>query len=714
VRLWELPGGRELARLDHDGVVRAVAFTGDGRSLVAAADGARSDLLSASVTSWDTASGRRQQQLAVRQSVTGFSLDGRYFATADFKEGTLVRETASGNQVIRISQDVVERFASAVALSPDHHYLAAALNEGLKNYRTYVWELPSRAQRCTFEYGSDVRALAFSSDGRWLAAGGEDNTARVWALDGCRETARISLADEIGAVAFSPDGKFLATGSRDRTARVWALPEATELARLTFGGVVSGVTFSPDGRYVAAASSDRTARVWQWRSDEDLTTEVCARVGRSLTREEWREYLGQEPYRETCAGLTAPRAGTPPANGVAIAGRTPSTRPVPLELESGSHEPTRPSRASAPAAHAPELVVKQDQSSPVNDVAFSPDGTRLAVADWNGVGFWDLTIGCLDARILGRTENESGVRVEAIAFSPDGKLLAGHGSGRGAWLFDLQARTIKRRLETEDEIKSLAFSPDGKLPAAGDDHNAITLWDVASGAQVRQMKEHEGTVTSLAFSPDGKLLVSGGGDDTTRFWDVAGGNQLRRVKGGTNYATVNAVAFSPDGRSVANGALQLLDTTSGTVQDTLDDISGPLDRLVFSPGGELLAGASLSNIPLWDGRTGRLLRKLKAQENLITSIAFSPDGRFLASGAGWQHTVLWDMAKSEPIAKLIAIGAADWLVTSPDGHFDASPGAMTQIRYYKEGQPVALESLTTTLVKRRLLPEILAGTNPRS
>jgi uncharacterized protein with WD repeat len=107
------------------------------------------------------------------------------------------------------------------------------------------------------------------------------------------------------AVAFSPDGRWLATGSWDNTARVWEAASGQEVARMTHEGPVLAVAFSPDGRWLATGSDDNTARVWLVRP-EDLIAEACSRLTRNLTREEWRRYLSDEPYRLTCPNLPVP------------------------------------------------------------------------------------------------------------------------------------------------------------------------------------------------------------------------------------------------------------------------------------------------------------------------------------------------------------------------------------------------------------------------
>jgi WD40 repeat protein len=291
----------------------------------------------------------------------------------------------------------------------------------------------------------------------------------------------------------------------------------------------------------------------------------------------------------------------------------------------------------------------------VNSVAFSPDGRLLASgSDDKTIKLWEVASGREVRTLTGHTHY-----VNSVAFSPDGRLLASGSTDSTIKLWDVASGSLVRTLSGHNgRVLSVAFSPDGRLLASGSDDKTIKLWEVASGSLVRTLTGHTGSVWSVAFSPDGRLLASGSGylDYTIKLWDVASGREVRTLSGHTD--SVYSVAFSPDGRLLASGScskienyscvqgeIKLWDVATGSLVRTLSGHTHNVWSVAFSPDGRLLAsGSEDKTIKLWDVASGREVRTLSGHNGRVFSVAFSPDGRLLASGSGDGTIRLWDIS----------------------------------------------------------------------
>jgi Tol biopolymer transport system component len=295
-------------------------------------------------------------------------------------------------------------------------------------------------------------------------------------------------------------------------------------------------------------------------------------------------------------------------------------------------------------------------------LAFSPDGRLLATGHIDGnnlefmpgaVKLWDTRTGKLVAT-WPVPDEPGGVR--ALAFSPDGKTLAGPvGRTDGvapAWpvvLWDVDGRRAPRVLRGHRTwVLALAFSPDGKTLVSGGADKTVILWDVATGREAGRLEATSTRVTSLAFSPDGKTLAIAGGP-SLGLWDVPGRRLRARLDAPPKFAVLS-VAFSPDGRTLAavgehalGGWVRLYDVTGHPptlrAEPTLErpgpaipgaiDTWGTFSSVAFSPDGRRLAAVAQRAIGVWDvDGTQRdfIERRIGRPEDRLT---FSPDGRWL-------------------------------------------------------------------------------------
>ena len=331
----------------------------------------------------------------------------------------------------------------------------------------------------------------------------------------------------------------------------------------------------------------------------------------------------------------------------------------------------------------PELLWSSSAkpSARVRSIGYSPDGKTLASGLSGGqIKLWDARSGELRRTLEGHTSD-----VYSVAFAPDGNTLASGSEDNAIKLWDARSGALLRTLEGHTSwVNSVAFAPDGNTLASGS-YKTIKLWDAHSGELVRTLEGHTGTVRSVAFAPDGKTLASGSHDKTIKLWDAHSGELLRTLEGHTS--DVSSVAFAPDGKTLASGSgdntIKLWDARSGELLRTLEGHTNWVNSVAFAPDGKTLASGSYDNaIKLWGARSGALLRTLEGHKRGIVSVAFAPDGNTLASG-GWDYTIkTWDARSSELQLSIDARGPdherkghTDWVSSvafAPDGKTLAS------------------------------------------
>ncbi len=310
----------------------------------------------------------------------------------------------------------------------------------------------------------------------------------------------------------------------------------------------------------------------------------------------------------------------------------------------------------------------------VFDFAYSPDGTRLALASTIGIWLIDVETGEEINLLTGRT-----YYVRSVIFSPDGKTLVSSSS----WNYNdadtirfWDAVTGESKAVLTAGINSPIFSPDGQTLASAGGDGSICLWDGVTGELKTTLIGHKAPVKTLTFNPEGSTLASGGNDEVIRFWDVTTAELQLTFAAHAN--VVDSLKYSPDGEIlVSQGGdnnVCLWDARTGEflrILTTRTENTSSINIDFSKDGKTLVSVNSDENIRLWNPYTGEQLKTIK-QNRKLEVVQYSPDGRIFACSEcyGKATVLLFDADTGELLHDLKMPGHADWVTDflfSPDG-----------------------------------------------
>ncbi|MDX1417646.1 MAG: hypothetical protein R3293_25810, partial [Candidatus Promineifilaceae bacterium] len=632
-------------------------------------------------------------------------------------------------------QNVMHHSAGAmnnVSYSPDGSYLAASTLLPDQDIMTTVWDahtgqelftLPSSIARFTPDSTHFItwrtsgltliyeiwdideveieETVSLYIDDLQYSAGGEitadwhyvtlrywDNSIKVWDTETNEMIGHFTEHDDmVNAVLFSPDKTLLGSVGRDGLLKVWPIPtwsagtagETSSILTMEHSAPLETLAFSPDNRYLAAVGRDFTAVFL------DLTASLNA--GSPVT------------------AFTFPLTGHA-ETVVEIAFSADGSRLAVLSQDG---------LITVWAVNKGEELFTLVSNEHTRRITFSPDGSKLVtVNDGGEVQIWDVSAAA-EKEWLTLTGHDGAVN--KLAYSPDGSLLATVSNDETIKLWHTGSGRLYRTLQGHSaHIRAVTFCPDGSCLATAANDGKIKLWDMAAGLESITLDAYtdlplnpipENNVLDLAFTPDGRQLVSVGMDEVAEVWDTTTGERTMLLEG--HWYNVVGTAVSLDGRLIAttgpDGMMIIWDSQTGELLWIQETSQYGSKDVAFSPDGNRAATADNDGtVRVWDLNAAegeRLLLSLAGHGSSVRSVAYSPDGRFIAS-AGANQIHVWDAQTGEalytlPGHKKVVLDIA----FSPNGSYLAGAGADGTVRIYllpvEELMTLARSRLTRSL-----------------
>jgi WD40 repeat protein len=581
-----------------------------------------------------------------------------------------------------------------------------------------IWDVESRDLKGSFiAYNGRINSLVISPNGELIATTGYEETSmsiegeiKIWNAQTGELKNRIKgRRYGYAPIAFSPDSRRLAVAISNSDFVKWT--NAVEIIDLQTGKVINkykainssrevlietipndrtrynikipakgrlhSIEFSPDGKSILTGSGTFYLKDLSRRREASIEVGGIALLDLETDKLTSDLRRHQSSIVEVAFSPTGREFITGSRNGAVEVWATEDTRfkgtlvkyqsPVGdisisargALLASGSYEgeliliDIRPPIPTSTSLSAPNKIQKKAASNltfsanRIQSLAYSKDGKLLASGSTdNSLSLWSIQTG---VEVWKRQVHEGDVN--AIAISPDGSRIVTAGSDGILAISNLKdGELIYSFKEGDISINSLAFSIDGTQIAFGGDDKTIKILDLKDRTIKGLLKGHDGAVTSLAYHPDGKSLISSSSDTKVRLWDIETMAVKRTFAGNT--VSVLSISISSDGRYVAaggeDGRLWVWYISTGQLKWSSDKHESQINAVAFMKDRELIAtGSEDKQARIWEVETGKNIRTLKEHEGTVAALSFSPDGKYLACGSGNNMIVIWNVERGK-------------------------------------------------------------------
>ncbi|MBF0266068.1 MAG: caspase family protein [Gammaproteobacteria bacterium] len=636
-----------------------------------------------------------------------FSSDGRLAFSLALDQTLRVWEVATGREIkrYRVNSDQVKD----LAISPNGYWIAT----GGKDKTMKLWDSATGKKIQIFTgHKRQVNALTFSHNGEHLISAGNDKIIKVWDT----KTAKLikqyrGHKKNIQAIAVSSDGKWLASSGDDKTILIWQIKDNHSNNKIVkklkkHKRAIKTTTFSSDGKYMVSAGEDKQIFLWELASGQVIKTfkghtKTINAVDFSADGQEIISASDDNTLR-----LWSIKSGKNTKvykghkNKVISAAFSPNGR----FILSGSQDKTMRlwGKSTAKALH-----IYKGHASLANDIDYSSDNQYLISAhDDKSLKLWNPITG---ENI--KTFNRHSAAARTVVFSSNGQYLASGSSDNSikVWAVDTDNYPINLTGHSAS-VNQVLFTKDNKVLSASSD-NTIRLWDIHNQEILKTFKKHNRAINSIALSPTENQFVSTSKDNTIRIWNIDTGKS--EVLYNSEYP-INKINYLNDGKHlVAVGFdVLLMRLSDGKIIRRFKGHSALVNDVSITKNDEFLLTASWDNtVKLWDLSSGELIKTFLAHYGGVNSVSFdNSDKKFSTAGIDGSIKI-WDLQKQQEIVRLIGSNDGEWVALTPDGYYHQSPEGTDLIHWVSKQttESFAFEQFEQFFKQPDIIKERLTG-----